>query len=282
MKSKMSSVKTRKLHRTLLYCTIVFVVTFLVTMAKNFFKSPFFSSGSGNVINSLNESSRNSLIENSVKLNKLIRTVKENQARGNNSYQEKTYRQEISKIYLKLADSVTTSLADMSISHYGVIPEAKEMISGFKQSAYVATQAETNLSELHPQSIGFISLGNSELTNAMSSEARKELFAKVIKLNNLVKTDPVSNSGNMNIPIDKYSPDLRASITENRQKIVEAYKEIAEIISNDLRIIQINNPRIAPSARVVIQGLQESALQSQQIDFRAVEFHPENVNYSEP
>jgi hypothetical protein len=271
----------RNLYFTLRLCLAVFFTIFLVTMGKNFLTSPFFSSGTSNLVNTLSSSSKSNLIKDSKKLNELIGMVKENENNDQGKRygdQSKIHRQEIAKIYLRMAETVNSNLTDMAFnSHHKMIPDAKEMVFGLQESATVASRTGTNLSEFHPQSVGFLSLGNSEITNAMNIEAKKKILSKSKQLNDLVKIDSINKEKNS--LTKEYT--LNPSIITGRQKISELYAELAGIMSDDLRTIQINNPRATPTVRIMIQGLQQLVIESRRIDFNLSEFHPENISYKE-
>jgi hypothetical protein len=258
----------------------VLVIRVMFDVVKFAFTHPIFLPGASAIVNLIPNDSRNQIIDSSKKLNELIDVVEqaENDVSKNPSksreYVEQSLasRQRVAKIYKEMADTITKSKSAFAnnVEHSQA---AVEMVDGLQKLSQSATKANSRLFKFRPQDMGFFSLGLSELTNAMSVGSKEKLLIKTSELNKLIASTNTTNSVSQQMEITTYS------IKESRQNIAKLHSELADILSDDLCSIQLNNPRIAPSARAVTKDLQNLATTSKDEKSNLSEFHPESIRY---
>jgi hypothetical protein len=107
----------------------------------------------------------------------------------------------------------------------------------------------------------YFNSNKSELLDAMSSASRVQLVKDTEQLNKLID-------------------DLRKTKSKgssNRQEISKLYLSLASTLTNDLRNIQLKDPRIAANTRVTIDGLRGLSTDIMKEDIYPSSFQPENI-----
>jgi hypothetical protein len=250
-----------------LFCT-AFIATFLFRQIAS---DPFWSSGTNAFFNSMNPNTKNELIVKSARINQLILDViaKESTKSLRNSNPDKitSERQEIHASYMEIADLIERNSLYLETKMSAL---TEEIVNGLKSSAAVALLPNSSLYELRIGNTNFFSLGMSELTNAMSPISRERLLEKSTELNQIVIKANKKNANISNKSIYE---------TDEYKKATKIYLDLADILSDDLRNIQINNPRIAPFARSQISGFRGMAAASNETRYDLFEYHPESIRY---
>jgi hypothetical protein len=234
-----------------------------------------FSVGASELVNSMTDNARSGLLERTDRLNKLIQIVKSVESNAANNPSQKTIllgqssikRAEISSLYIEMADIVEKDAINTNFENLQLEPLSKEMVAGLKKSAIVSSEIGSSLSDFNPKN-GFLSFGMSEMINSMESESKQKMLAGSAKLNDLIK---IANKNKAN------NKDYKSE----HVKIAELYRELADIISNDLHNIQTRNPRIASVARSTVLSLNNKStdLKSHKVSVYLTEFHPEDIRY---
>jgi hypothetical protein len=88
-----------------------------------------------------------------------------------------------------------------------------------------------------------ITSNKSELLNSMNPKAKVQLASDTERLNKLITS------------LKKDESNTNSNLLRDRQEISKLYLSLADILSDDLRNIQITNPRIAANTRVTIDAL---------------------------
>jgi hypothetical protein len=232
------------------------------------------SSGTSEIIDAMTSKGKGRFLGNVKKLNEYIVIVKALEAKAQKDPTKKIellkqvsrHRKQISTLYDETANILENDLSDITLNQVNKSRLAKEMLAGLKASVVETQVLNSPVSELQLQAIGILTFGMSEFLNSMQPESKEELLSITREFNSLV-------SFTRNNPAH---PSKRS----NYLKISTMYTEMWNIIRSNLRIIQVNNPRMAPVARDIISALQGLALSTQKGMVNLSEFHPENIRYS--
>jgi hypothetical protein len=107
----------------------------------------------------------------------------------------------------------------------------------------------------------YFNSNKSELLDAMSSTSRVQLVKDTERLNKLID-------------------DLRktkSKASSNRQEISKLYLSLAGTLTDDLRNIQLKDPRITANTRVTIDSLRGLSTDIMKEDIYPSSFQPENI-----
>jgi hypothetical protein len=232
------------------------------------------SSGTSEIIDAMTSKGKSRFLGNVKKLNEYIVIIKALEAKAQKDPTKKIellkqvsrHRKQISTLYDETANILENDLSDITLNQVNKSRLAKEMLAGLKASVVETQVLNSPVSELQPQAIGILTFGMSEFLNSMQPESKEELLSITREFNSLVS-------------FTKNNP-AHPSKRSNHLKISTMYTEMSNIIRSNLRIIQVNNPRMAPVARDIISALQGLALSTQKGMVDLSEFHPENIRYS--
>jgi hypothetical protein len=107
---------------------------------------------SGELMNSMSNKAKESLINRAQQMNNMIDLVNEAEANGNTE-SARQYRGEIATLYSDMADTIENDLRNIQQNNPKMVASAKELISGLRTSAIEVTKPGANLSKFNPQSI---------------------------------------------------------------------------------------------------------------------------------
>jgi hypothetical protein len=231
------------------------------------------SSGTSEIVEAMTSKGKSRLLENVKKLNEYIVIIKDLEAKAQREpsgkaellKQASMYRKRISTLYDETAKILEDNLSDITLNQGNKSQLAKEMLAGLKASAAETQALNSLVSELQPQATGILTFGMSEFVNSMQPESREKFLNIAREFNTLVS-------------FTRSNP-AHSSKKSNYLKISTMYTEMSNIIHSNLRIIQVNNPRMAPTARDIISALQGLASSTQKDMVDLSEFHPENIRY---
>jgi hypothetical protein len=111
----------------------------------------------------------------------------------------------------------------------------------------------------------YFSSNKPELLDSMSSTSKNQLLRETDQLNQLI--------GNLK----KVKSD--DSDKSERQKISKLYLSLANTLTSDLTTIGLQNPQMAPGARVTIDNLRNLSTMVMKKDFYPDSFRPERIRY---
>jgi uncharacterized protein YpmS len=107
-----------------------------------------------------------------------------------------------------------------------------------------------------------INSNKSELLDSMNPKAKVQLISDTERLNKLITN------------LKKAEFDTNSNLLRDRQEISKSYLSLAKILADDLRNIQITNPRIAANTRLTIDTLRRLSVDIMKEGFYPSYFQP--------
>ncbi len=104
-----------------------------------------------------------------------------------------------------------------------------------------------------------------ELLDAMSSKSRDKLAKDTERLNQLISD------------LRKTESNASNNSASNRQEMSKLYLSLADTLTDDLRNIQLKNPKMAASTRVTIDGLRGLSADIKKESVYPSSFRPQDI-----
>jgi hypothetical protein len=276
-----------KLRKPNITTVIIFVGLFCTTgyFFNKIVSSQVLSSGISQIIDKFRPEGKTKLIASAEKLNKLVDSIKKAETRLTENLAEReeyvssatVNRQEISKQYREIADLISKESINIQVSNYKMYPLIEDIVKGLIDASNKSNKPGSLLPRFYPQNIGFLSLGFSEMTNAMTFEIKGEFMDTVEKANSLM--DLISKDEEQaKKDVSRRNYYIKEALAK-RQKLSDLSTKLSTTISEDLGSIQMNNPRIVKAAKDFIRNSQELAISFREDNSPLPKFHPQYIHY---